>query len=239
MKLFVASDLHCEFFKGAKDKLLHTIPKGIDGVIIAGDLTTNQYLDSMIGILCENVSHLFYVAGNHEYYGSSFEEVDDTLLQCYEDYDNFHWLNMNGIKIDGHDFVGCTLWFEKNDMAIHAQQYMNDFFLIKYLEKFVYRENELALQFLTSNVTHNSIVITHHLPTMHSVHEKYKNSMLNPFFVSPSAEHIILENKPKIWIHGHTHSAFDYILDETRIICNPYGYYGDFTEFRRDKIIEV
>jgi hypothetical protein len=30
----------------------------------------------------------------------------------------------------------------------------------------------------------------------------------------------------KLWTHGHTHHKFDYMIGETRIVCNPRGYEG-------------
>jgi hypothetical protein len=27
-----------------------------------------------------------------------------------------------------------------------------------------------------------------------------------------------------LWVHGHTHSSFDYLLNGTRVVCNPRGY---------------
>jgi hypothetical protein len=30
----------------------------------------------------------------------------------------------------------------------------------------------------------------------------------------------------KLWTHGHTHTPFDYMIDQTRIVCNPRGYEG-------------
>ena len=29
---------------------------------------------------------------------------------------------------------------------------------------------------------------------------------------------------PRLWIHGHTHGSKDYMLGDTRVICNPGGY---------------
>jgi hypothetical protein len=28
---------------------------------------------------------------------------------------------------------------------------------------------------------------------------------------------------PALWIHGHTHDSFDYLVGPTRIVCNPKG----------------
>ena len=30
----------------------------------------------------------------------------------------------------------------------------------------------------------------------------------------------------KLWTHGHTHERYDYMIGETRIVCNPRGYIG-------------
>ena len=34
-----------------------------------------------------------------------------------------------------------------------------------------------------------------------------------------------MKNNPrKLWVHGHTHSSFDYNIHGTRVVCNPRGY---------------
>ena len=39
---------------------------------------------------------------------------------------------------------------------------------------------------------------------------------------------LIMDNDKKIkyWIHGHTHDACDYMIGDTRVLCNPRGYIG-------------
>jgi len=40
--------------------------------------------------------------------------------------------------------------------------------------------------------------------------------------------------------NGHTHPCFDYVLGETRIVCNPRGYDGhEDTGWNPNKIVEV
>jgi hypothetical protein len=29
---------------------------------------------------------------------------------------------------------------------------------------------------------------------------------------------------PSLWVHGHTHTSFDYRLGGCRVLCNPRGY---------------
>ena len=48
-----------------------------------------------------------------------------------------------------------------------------------------------------------------------------------------------------LWIHGHTHTAFDYTVDGTRVVCNPRGYLDRRTrqpenpQFAWDKVVEI
>lgn len=31
----------------------------------------------------------------------------------------------------------------------------------------------------------------------------------------------------KLWVHGHMHNASDYVIGDTRVVCNPKGYPGE------------
>ena len=42
-----------------------------------------------------------------------------------------------------------------------------------------------------------------------------------------------------LWIHGHTHTFFDYRAGGARVICNPRGYPGEATGFRPDLIVDI
>jgi hypothetical protein len=30
----------------------------------------------------------------------------------------------------------------------------------------------------------------------------------------------------KLWVHGHMHNPSDYMIGDTRVVCNPRGYVG-------------
>jgi hypothetical protein len=66
-------------------------------------------------------------------------------------------------------------------------------------------------------------VVTHHLPLRQSIHPKYAGSELNPSFASELSD--LMGPPASMWIHGHTHESFDYIVKGTRIVCNPRGYF--------------
>jgi hypothetical protein len=45
--------------------------------------------------------------------------------------------------------------------------------------------------------------------------------LLNPAFASNLED---LMGILKLWIHGHMYSSLDYMVNGTRVVCNPRGY---------------
>ena len=68
-----------------------------------------------------------------------------------------------------------------------------------------------------------TVVITHHAPSCNSVHPRFARSLLSACFVS-DAERLLGGSRVQLWVHGHTHDTFDYVVNGTRVICNPRGY---------------
>jgi Icc-related predicted phosphoesterase len=77
--------------------------------------------------------------------------------------------------------------------------------------------NQLAQQF-----SGDTVVVTHHLPHPNSVHPRYTGDSLNPSFASDLSA--LVREPVKLWIHGHTHESMDYVVNGTRVVCNPRGY---------------
>lgn len=67
-----------------------------------------------------------------------------------------------------------------------------------------------------------TVVVTHHAPCARSVAKAFQGDWLSPAFTSelPGA----LFEVPSLWVHGHTHTAFDYRVGTCRVVCNPRGY---------------
>ena len=84
-------------------------------------------------------------------------------------------------------------------------------------------------------------MITHHAIGP-SIHPRYAGSLLSACFVS-DAEHLVNGEREQLWIHGHTHDSFDYVVGGTRVICNPRGYakngVNENPHFDPDLIVEV
>jgi hypothetical protein len=62
-------------------------------------------------------------------------------------------------------------------------------------------------------------VVTHHTPSLRSVHPRFRNDPLTPAFSSNCDD--VQAFGANLWIHGHTHVSFDYMADLTRVVCSP------------------
>lgn len=67
------------------------------------------------------------------------------------------------------------------------------------------------------------MVLTHYLPSRHSIAPRWRSSPLNAFFLCDLTS-LIAEKQPALWVHGHTHDSIDYRIGDTRVLCNPFGY---------------
>ena len=71
------------------------------------------------------------------------------------------------------------------------------------------------------------VVVGHHTPSHKSCHPRYKDDqVMNGGYHSDLSEFIMDSPGIKLWTHGHTHELFDYMIGDTRVVCNPRGYAG-------------
>lgn len=222
LRIRILSDLHLEFHNDKGRALIDAIdPRDVDVLVIAGDLTVRQNMLGVLRMLCARFKRVVYVLGNHEYYNSSMSRVEATIVEASVDLANLDILNGNHVIIDGVRFVGCPLWFRRDDTANSSA--MNDFRLIRDFGSWVYEENARCIDYLERTVRPGDVVVTHYLPSQRSVAPRYIGSPLNPFFVCDVGP-LIFEQQPALWVHGHTHDSCDYRIGATRVVCNPFGY---------------
>ena len=91
--------------------------------------------------------------------------------------------------------------------------------------------------------TKDIIVLTHFCPTIDSIDEKYSRyDEVNAYFASDLKQFILDNPRIKLWVHGHTHAACDYMVGNCRVICNPFGYLGEnYTDYKdyKEVIVEI
>lgn len=222
----ILSDLHLEFHDDYGEKLLAELPVAGDVLVVAGDLCTYPLLEESIISLCDKFSEVVYVPGNHEFYHSSFQEVEMILRDMQSKLDNFTWLNDSRVEVAGKNFIGNTLWFEEDPSKSEYRRMLADFRWISHFEPSVYHKHDRTFKYLEDYIEPGDIVVTHHMPSYKCVSEKFKGSAINCFFAT-HCDKIIQQKKPALWISGHTHDAYDIQFRDTRMIANPYGYPRD------------
>jgi Icc-related predicted phosphoesterase len=203
--------------------------------------------------------HVIYVMGNHEHYHGKFDKsaaiIRDTL--GYLNIHNVHLLDCDTVEIDGVHFVGGTMWTDCNKSdpmtLYHLEQCMNDFRVIriagenfkKFLPKRTVTEFIKTRDYFKTvieNLPKDSkiVVCSHHAPSHLSIHEIYKHdTLMNGGYSSDMSEFILDRPQIKAWTHGHMHNNFDYIVGDTRVMCNPHGYPGENNQFDFNFTFEV
>ena len=240
MRLQLLSDLHLEFHADNGESFIRSLDSSdVDALVVAGDLATRPLLAPALTRLCDRYPRVIYVVGNHEYYGSHPDQVHSELARLDALLPNLDWLHHGTVLVDGVLFAGTPLWFGRSPDSDRGRGYLNDFALIEAFEPWVYDENAEALSLLARVAARASVVVTHHLPSQRSVAPRYAGSPLNAFFVCP-CEELIEQQRPPLWLHGHTHIGCDYRLGATRVVCNPLGYPGEpGSTFVEKLVIEV
>ncbi len=248
MKLRIASDIHTEFFNedeisDVASAVLPPLPDDSDTVLIlAGDIgamSKPACLVNFMDCVAPRFLQVLYIPGNHEYYHGNLRSTPDHICELTAGHDNLYFTEYGGVNISAgddpkaHYFHMHTLWTDFDDAdprtMLEAQMRMNDYRFI-HADGFVARpQDTLALHRISvARLEHvllpSEVVITHHMPSHRSVPAAYKDQgRINGAYAS-NLEPFILEKKPKLWIHGHTHDACDYMIGDTRILCNPRGY---------------
>jgi predicted phosphodiesterase len=202
--------------------------------------------------------HVVYVAGNHEFYHGRWDASLDHLKEECSKFSNIYFLERDTKIIDNVVFVGGTLWTDLNKhdslTMFSVRSMINDYKVIKKdkadwtrlkPEDTAYRHKQ-TLGYIKQIVTEHKdkvcVVAGHHSPSHLSIHESYKNdSIMNGCYHSNLEEFILDHPQIKLWTHGHTHYSFDYVIGQTRVVCNPRGYegYEPDSGWDRTKFIEI
>ncbi len=245
MKIQIASDLHCEHQKDYGNALLESLdPTGVDVLVLAGDICSlRDYhrTKQVFNILTHKYKDVVYVHGNHEYYGSKVSEALLNSVAIEKNFNNLHILHPGrNITIDKQRFIGGTLWFKDQPDNFVYESWLSDFSTIQGFKPWVYQQSSEMIAYLESELEETDVVVTHHMPSDLCTHPKFKGSAINRFFVN-SVERLILDKKPKLWVHGHTHEAVDVVLGSTRIVANPHGYPNENVSvpFNQKFVVEV
>lgn len=153
--------------------------------------------------------------GNHDYYGKVWPGP------CNEG---------DLVRVEGIPIIRAPLWtdFNKDDPLTHIivreslidAAHIHGYTTQKVLEAHYQQRSYINLVAMDNP---GAVILTHHAPSWKSVHEMYQRDPASWGFVSDMDEEVE-RSRAKLWVHGHVHTPFDYMIGETRVLCNPCGY---------------
>lgn len=199
---------------------------------------------------------VLYVMGNHEHYSGYWNNTAEWLKEALEPWPNITLLDNQWVDFDRVRIAGTSLWTDLNKRdpltVMSVKDMMNDYFAITIKNGEKYHKlrpqdtllaHEHALQFIKvayETTDKNVVVLGHHAPSRQSVHSRYHNQeIMNGAFCNDLDQFILDSERIKLWIHGHVHDHWDYMIGGCRVVCNPRGYPRERTNYQNNFIVEV
>ncbi len=209
MKIQYLSDVHDNL------KFWDTFEPVGDVIVTAGDMG-QHYVQSVL----DSELVWLWVDGNYEHYKSPY-------LGVY-----VRHLENRVTDVKSQVFIGCTLWTSSQEIKHLLDVKYIDFDIIC---KWHQKQVAWLWGLVEKKITKDAIIITHHAPSFRSAQV---NHSLTPAFCN-NLDQLVKESGAKLWIHGHTHNACDYMIRNTRVVSNPVGNEYEKTGYERNKVIEV
>lgn len=241
MKIQLLSDLHIEFWPTAAKfhlAMFDSFQTDAGVLVLAGDINVGRANTlSTLKEFAKRYKHVIYVMGNHEEYGQEFGAYMD-LEKFYDKLpENVTFLDIDDYcLIDGVNFFGSCLYtnFGNDPLAENMARYgINDFQRIKdasttkYVTEFDRAFDAIDDEYVASHGL-KKVIVTHFLPALECISERFRtgdNSGINKYFANNLGNYIATLSDTT-WLFGHTHDSVDMFIGDTRMLCNPMGYFG-------------
>ncbi|NOX87017.1 MAG: metallophosphoesterase [Chlorobi bacterium] len=252
MKIQYCSDLHLEFPENRRYLKENPIESVGDILILAGDILPFALNDKdyeFFNDVSSEFETVYWLPGNHEYYYSDISTFENEQFRQIRE--NVFVVDNVQVDLDGITLYFSTLWsYIKPENEFDIRQGVSDFHVIKYntgafLPEHFNRLHHSALEFLNQISRERrqvqSVMITHHVPTLINYPKKYKNSPVNNAFAVELFD-FIQQSHFDYWIFGHHHTNIPgFEIGKTKMITNQLGYvkYNEQKGFSIQRIIEL
>lgn len=252
MRAWIFSDVHLRLYEAADFVRPFAMPEA-DVAIVAGDVCDDlaRSLRWMGSVLRPHM-RVVAVLGNHEFFGYDLPGARRESARMAADL-GIDLLDDGASQIGGVRFVGGTLWtdfklfkdiggpagFDERTCMYEAKRSFADYGEIwateasdRQLARALNPRDTVAMHERTAGflerISHEefagaTVAVTHHAPYPRSVHQMFLDKPTSAAYASDMSG-LIEAWQPRLWVHGHTHMSFDYMVGGTRIVCNPRGY---------------
>lgn len=223
-------------------------------LVLAGDIfdkSTSAF--NVFKAFKEFYEEVIYVYGNHEcyVYDKNMVSTEEKLGYIREaaTANGIHMLEGTSITLNGISFGGGSAWYDFS----YGYKYGEDFGSMYNLWKSYMSDSHLVADYMIApiayarsrtnvldferflgdrmqqvrNIPENTdVVVTHISPSVPpTLPDEYKNETTGFYFFDGEKE--IERINPKVWIFGHTHNVYNFKVNNTTLLCNPFGYQGE------------
>lgn len=235
-------------------------------LVLAGDIGRFDNpgpLKSFLQDMALQYHSVLYVAGNHEYYGSSIETGERVLEELNMLVPNLYVLTCSGggVAIGEYVFYGDVMWTSiSEELAATVRNWLNDYRLIHH------SGNDGRKRLITPSYTSflhtkqmmmisekmdsdhrlkrlKPVLVSHHGPSLVADHPDFASSDVKSAF-----HNMELTNAQKqfyarfsLIIHGHTHRSHKTKDPATGVLtaANCYGYRGEAAGFNDSLLLSL
>ena len=222
-------------------------------LVLAGDISSKTaQLVEFLREVEQYFLRVYYLPGNHEFYGHNMLKWSEHMLTAMKEgpagdpanpKTAIVTLDVGVEELENVRIIWGTLWGDGDkslaDQAAIARG-LRDFYVIMMddskrnnpprrftvqdMMKLCQEHKRVIKEHLAKPFDGVTVVATHHLPSYRLCHPRFGTD-INGGFAANCDDILAYDNAPDVWIHGHTHDTGDGVMWNTRIVCNPSGYY--------------
>lgn len=235
-----------------------------DDIILTGDISTGKSIISDLVWLTETFreQQIYFVMGNHDYHGYSFQTVNNKVSDLVLQLPNLHWLTYSGVVSlsSTTSLIGHEGWYDASLGDPSLLRWTIDWLCINELRSLPTMHNRIKMfidlatratfkleqSLIIALESHDVVYIATHFPPW-SIATTILGTRLENFWLPYSTNAIMgkmiesvakeYPNKKLIVLSGHTHiHKVTQISDNLTCIISPATRFGQLSEH---SIIEV
>ena len=253
-KIVWATDIHLDHAKEdkIKDFIRSINDQSPDAVLIGGDIGVGDNISDCLSFLSKFInSEIYFVLGNHDYWGSSFKRVKEKVRRLASRRDNLFFLDyMPAVRLDEDTaLVGQGCWadgrygdFTNSSHDLHDHHLIEDLRnlkrsdLLSRLNKLGDKEaSRLKSKLEKAFEDYQNVICLTHIPPFRETcryNGKPQSKYFLPFYSCKTAGEVVkevMQQRPdsKLTIlSGHTHGKFQTKISDNILALSGGAKYG-------------